>query len=144
MLRTYKFPGLSVAKSDGGWLASYQNSVGKHHEIGIFADEEKAARAGFLWMQGFRFDAMRAEYEAGKTLRDILEKWRCHESIAHECIVIAGGVVRNFWESPKRLAGKKIAPKTALEAALSLKMTAVRSFRRAPSAEKAQHGAARP
>ena len=101
MLRTYKFPGLSVAKSDGGWLASYQNSVGKIHEIGIFTEEKKAARAGFLWVQGFRFDAIRAEYETAKTLRDIAEKWGCHDAIARECIVIAGGAVRTPWESKR-------------------------------------------
>ena len=87
--------GLAVAKADSGWLASYQNSAGKTHEIGIFADEQKAMKAGFLWVQGFRFEAILAEYESLMTLQEIAERWSSNPPVIKACIEIAGGVIRN-------------------------------------------------
>ena len=89
------FPrGLCIAQTDAGWCASYTNSVGSVHEIGVFADKEQATAAGTYWCKGFRFDAVRAEYEAFATAGDLGHKYQCHTDVIFAVLAIAGATIR--------------------------------------------------
>ena len=87
--------GYEVAKSDGGYLATYYNSARKLIEVGTFPTIAAANRACVLWAAGFRFDVMRVDYEAPTTLEIMSQRYRCTTGAIRECIVIGGGTIRD-------------------------------------------------
>ena len=85
---------LTVTKDGEKWKATYKNVRGELKEIGSFATQETAARAGVLWIGGLRFDSMRAEYERGVSLDTMALWWQCGSKTVIDCVLLGGALLR--------------------------------------------------